>query len=50
MHKGLCAIAGDETQHQLFVRCSSAVSADRTQVNDGNKHELLYIHQQQFWA
>src|SRR5688500_16638188 len=49
-NRGFCAIAADETPHQLSVLCSSAVSADRTQVNSINKHQLLYIHQQQFRA
>lgn len=29
---------------------SAAVSADRTQLNTRNKHELLYIYQYRFWA
>ena len=49
-HMGFCAIAADETQLQLFVRYSSSVSADRTQLNRGNKLQLLYIYHQQFGA
>jgi hypothetical protein len=41
----LCAITADATQHQ--VRCSSSVSADPTQMSNINKHQLLYIYQQQ---
>jgi len=49
-NRGFCAKAVDEMQHQQQVRYSSSVSADRTQVNSRNKHQILYFYEQQFGA